>query len=153
ISDVMQATIIAVYLVQKMGQPTLKEIQNKAIEALSCRLDGRTLKRALVGASRRELISVLQTRLPDAQGGAVVDCYSMKNPQRWKAPPEYAHILTLLPRLLSTPELSEIKGWFDKQESDRSDKEAKARRGNDVDDYHNFEVLVYTTDILLGSQI
>lgn len=155
VDDVTKIAIIAVYLVQKLGQPTMKEIQAKALEQLSCRIDGRNLRRALTGASRagRNLISVLQGRAPGSEGGAVRDVYSMKDPQRWKSPPEMAHINELLPKLLATPELEEVKGWFDDQERTKDPKAVKAQRGNDVDAYHNFSVLIYTTDTLLGSQI
>lgn len=155
VDDVTKVAIIAVYLVQKLGQPTMKEIQAQALAKLSCRIDGRNLRRALTGASRagRNLISVLQTRLPESEGGAVKDCYSMKDPQRWRSPPEFAHINELLPQLLATPELEEVKGWFDSQETNKDPSKVKAQRGNDVDNFHNFVVYLYTTDCLLGSQI
>ncbi len=157
IDDYVQTGLIAVYIVQKSGQPTLKEIQNTAVTKLGCQLDGRTLSRALKGASRggRNLISILQHRLPEDQGGSVVDVYSMKDPQRWKAAPEYANFMDLLPRLMNDPEAQRIKDYFDKGETKTKagDDTTKARRGNDVDDYRSYTVFIRTTDPLLGSQI
>lgn len=155
ITDATMMGIIAIYVIQKHGRPTLKEIQATALEKLNCKLNARTLGRVLIGASRagRNTIAINQSRLPEEQGGALVDVYSMKDPQRWRSPPEMAHITDLLPRLLSTPECQEIKGWFDKSEVDGKSANERKARGNDVDDYRNYSVLIYTLDPLLGSQI
>lgn len=152
INDITEMTIIAVYLVQKLGQPTLKELQAKALEKLNCKMDGRTLERALKGAAKRNIIAKEGKRMPSEQGGAVVDVFSMKN-LSWRAPPEYAHITDLLPKLTSTPEAQVIKDRLDKGETEARGSEETKSRGNDIDDYRHFEVLIFTTDELLGSQI
>ena len=147
LDDMMQVTLVAVYLVQRLGQPTLQEILKTASEKLGAKIHHKTLDRALKGASHRGIISINQHQQP---GGVTVKVFNMKDVYRWKQPPEYAHIMDLLPVLLQTPEAEKIKGWFDKQEGAGK---AKKIRGNIVDDYHAFRVSVMTLDPLLGSQI
>ena len=81
IVDQVQLGLIGVYLVQKLRRPTIQEIQKVAEEKLNCSLHAASLRRALVGASRANLIAVLQDRHPDT--GNVVEVFSMKDPQRW----------------------------------------------------------------------
>lgn len=155
VSDYVETGIIATYIIQKMGQPTLKEIQKVALEKLNCKLDGRVLQRALRGNARsgRSIVSILQQRLPEDQGGVIVDVFSMRDPQRWRTAPEYAQFVDFLPNLTSTPQLQDIKNAFDKSETAPVGKSAKGQRGNQIDDYKHYSVLIYTLDPLLGSQI
>lgn len=146
LTELLEVSIVGVYLVQKMGMPTLAEIRKEALKKLNCIIDGRTLSRALKGAAKRGFIAIEQRQL---DGGKTAKCYSMKD-MSWKQPPEYAHIKDLLPVLLDTEEASTIKSWFDAKEKKGK---TKGTRGNIIDDYHAFEFTAITRDPLLGSQI
>lgn len=146
LKELLEVSIVGVYLVQKMGMPTLNEIKTEALKKLNCVIDGRTLSRALKGASKRGFIAIEQRQLDT---GKTAKCYSMKT-MIWKQPPEYAHIKDLLPVLLETDEAATIKSWFDEKEKKGS---TKKTRGNVVDDFHAFEFTAITLDPLLGSQI
>ncbi len=152
ITDQTTISIIGVYLVQKLGQPTLDEILETATNKLDVEIEREDIKRALKGASRagRDYISILSAR----EGKKTVTVYSLKDANRWRTAPEYAHIGDLLPQLLSTPELAAIKGWFDDKEKKPLDtKGAKQQRGVLIGGYQNYCVRVRTTDWLVGSQI
>ena len=58
IKDYVQACIISVFLVQKLGQPTALEVQSAARERLNAKMDIRLIERALKGAASRSLIAV-----------------------------------------------------------------------------------------------
>lgn len=148
VKDFVQVGIIAVYLVQRMGKPTLAEMQEVIQTRLHANIGNRILKRALQGAAKRGIVAVLQTRQDD--GGANVDCFSLKIVGIWKQPPEYAHILDLLDKLLRTPEAEQVKKWFDGSEKATSPKKA---RGNVIDEYHAYAFTGVTLTEIIGSQI
>jgi hypothetical protein len=146
LKDLLEVTLVGVYLIQKLGKPLTKEIQQAAREKLKCLIHPRTLERALDGAKSRGFIAKLDVQV---ETGEVATCWKMKDMQ-WKQPPEYAHIKDLLPVLLHTDEANTIKDWFDAKESKGK---TKKTRGNIVDDFHAFEFTAITLDPLLGSQI
>lgn len=146
LKDLLEITLVGVYLIQKLGKPVTKEIVAAAKEKLNCIIHPRTLERALDGAKSRGFIAKLDMQI---ESGEVATCWKMKDMQ-WKQPPEYAHIKDLLPVLLHTEEANTIKEWFDAKETKGKTKKA---RGNIVDDFHAFEFEAITLDPLLGSQI
>lgn len=150
-NDMTEIGLIAVYLVQKLGKPTLNEIHEAGVKKLGCKIHKRRLERALKAASRLGFIAVLQDRMAD-EAGTVVNVYAVKDLGRWKNAPEYVHVNALLPTLLETPEGAKIKEFFDKGEGTKAGS-SKATRGNVVDDYYAFRVTVKNLDPLLGSQI
>lgn len=171
ITDLTEASIIGVYLVQKMGKPTLDEIVTVAAKKLKAQIDPMLMERALAGCARagRDFISVLSGQ--GGKGGQTRKEYCVKDLGRWKAPPEYAMIGDLLPQLLKEPANDAMKTWFDEYEQNSKKPEsgdeggeakggkgkkaaaAKGPRGNIVDSYHAFTAKVITLDTLLGSQI
>ncbi len=147
-TDYVEVGLIAVYLVQKLGRPTMPEIKAVAEDKLSVSMDGRKLTRALKGASKRGFIAVLQDRTEDS-GGQVEKTYSMKD-LSWKNPPEYAHINDLYPKMLQTDEGKAIKSYFDGTEQSS---ETKRTKGNVIDDYHALRFQCVLLTPILGSQI
>jgi len=146
IDGLTEIRIVGTYLTQKLTFPTVRELQAAALEHLSAKINLNSLKRAMQGAASAGFIAIHKKQDPD---GLTVTAYKMKD-LSWKKPPEFAHILDLLPVLLDTPEAREIKDWFDKQEGEGS---KKKRRGNDIADYVFLQWDCVTTDYLLGSQI
>lgn len=146
--DISEVKLIGVYLTQKIGMPTAEEIIEVAEDKLGCIIDKRTLERALHGASKQDIIARERKKIA-SKGGQSHKVYSMKR-LNWHAPPEYAHVSDLLPELIKTSELKEIKSWFDSKEKKG---ESKGQRGNVIDNYEAFEFTAMTLDPLLGSQI
>lgn len=146
LTDHTEVRIVGVYLVQKLGFPTAAELKQAAKDKLGATIHPSTLERAMKGAASAGFIAVHQKQV---ESGRTETAYKMKS-LLWSNPPEYAHVLDLLPVLLKTPEAQTIKEWFDKQEGKGG---KKKRRGNDVDLYHALRWTCITTDPLLGSQI
>lgn len=146
LTDMNKITLVAVYLVQKLGKPTLDEIIETAISKLNTNFDKKLLLRALKGAAKRAIVGIEQSQQPDGKNVTVAVMKTMA----WKQPPEYAHVTDLLPALISTPALESVKAYFDSLEGKGS---SKATRGNDIDDFRAYEVKGTTTDLWLGSQI
>jgi len=145
-TDLVRVGIIAVYLTQMLGKPTLEEIRTAASEKLFCTIHPKTLERALEAAKRRELVSINQDSMED---GVVRKVYSMKK-IRWKAPPEYAHIKALWPKLVSSEEGMVIKAMLDMEAKAG---EVKTRSGPRIRDYHTFRVKAVLLTDIIGSQI
>jgi hypothetical protein len=146
IDDLVEVTIIGTYLVQKLRKPTIGEVLDTARDKLGAIIHRATLKRALEGAQKGNLVTGAKV---DMEDGTAKTVYSMKT-AIWRAPPELAHIVDLLPVLLKDEGAVAIKAWFDKQEGAGG---KKAKRGPDICDYHAFRVTAVTLDPLLGSQI
>ncbi len=146
ITDPTDIKIIGVYLVQTLGHPSLDEILEVCRNKIKCEIHPHLMEAALKGAQKQGFVATGSKRNTQNQ---TVTSYTMKN-LIWKQPPEYAHILDLLPVLLHTVRRSEWKAFFDEKEGRG---ERKKRRGNDIDDYHAFRVKIVTLDPLLGSQI
>lgn len=145
IEDTIEMGLIATFLVQKLGKPTLQEIGAAALAKCGARLPDKTLMRVLKGLAKRGFIAVENVQL---DSGTTVKGFSMKT-LAWKQPPEYAHISDLLPELLRTPEAEKLKSGFDAQE-DKGDE--KARRGNVIGEYRTYRVKIVSVDPWLGSQ-
>lgn len=117
ITDLMEAQIICVYLVQKMGKPTLDEILETAVAKLNVKMEPQLVRRALEGCSRsnRDFIAILQGQ--GGKGGQTRNEYCVKDLGRWKSPPEYGLFNDLLPQLLANPANEAMKSWFDEYEN------------------------------------
>lgn len=146
VKDLTEVTLIGVYMIQKLGKPTHKELQQAIKDKLGASIHTKTLQRAMQGAAKGDFIAIHQAQV---EGGTTETAYAMKN-LLWKNAPEYAHINDLLPVLLATDEAQQIKDWFDGQEGSG---QSKKKRGNVVDDYRAIRITAITTDRLLGSQI
>lgn len=146
IKELVIITLIGVYMTQKMGKPTHKELQQAIKDKLKASIHTKTLQRAMQGAAKGDFIAIHR---PQVEGGTTETAYAMKN-LSWKNAPEYAHINDLLPVLMATAEAQEIKDWFDGQEGNG---QSKKKRGNIVDDYRAVRFKCVTIDELLGSQI
>ena len=145
IEDTVEMGLIATFLVQKLGKPTLQEIGAAALAKCGARLPDKTLMRVLKGLAKRGFIAVENVQL---DSGTTVKGFSMKT-VAWKQPPEYAHVSDLLPELLRTPEAEKLKSGFDAQE-DKGDE--KQRRGNVIGEYRTYRVKIVSVDPWLGSQ-
>jgi len=144
--DLVEVTIIATYMVQMMGKPTLDELKIAIREKLFCKIHPATLKRSLEAAQKRSFVAINQSAGEDDQ---IRKVYSMKNLQ-WKQPPEYAHIGNLLPKLLATEAAQEIKDALDAEHNKGPGKTAKR---NVIGDYFAYRVKAVLTDGVIGSQI
>lgn len=149
ITDVMEAQIIATYIVQKMGTATLSNVAETAASALDCDFgpNNNLLAQALKALKKRDILA--ENQRPVGSNSRMVKVWEMKK-LGWKSPPEYAHVGDLLPELLRTTELEELKSGFDKKEKQGDE---KAGRGNIIDEYRNYSLRVRTLTPLLGSQI
>jgi hypothetical protein len=144
--DLVEVTIIATYMVQMMGKPTLDELKIAIREKLSCKIHPATLKRALEAAQKRSFVAINQS---EGEDGQIRKVYSMKNLQ-WKQPPEYAYIGNLLPKLLATDAAQEIKDALDAEHNKGGGKSTKR---NVIGDYYAYRVKALLTDGVIGSQI
>ena len=146
IGDLVQATVLSMYFVQKLGQATLAQILAKIDEAAGS-LNEHLLQQALEALRARGLASYASGRTED--GSSV----KMWKPRRsiWAAPPEVAHITELLPTLVATPEAQDLIASFNEDESEgRGDKKEKRKLG--YDDYFDCAATFETIDEMLGSQ-
>jgi hypothetical protein len=144
--DLVEVTIIATYLVQMLGKPTLDEVKDAARDKLFAKIHHATLKRALEAAQKRTFVAINQA---EGEDGQIRKVFSMKNLQ-WKQPPEYAHIGNLLPKLLSTDAAQEIKDALDAEHNKGGGKSTKR---NVIGDYYAYRVKAVLTDGVIGSQI
>lgn len=142
--DQTEIQITACYLVQKLRTPTLHEILVTARERMSCDINEKKLGRALDGLKKADITAQNTCTL---ENGIKAIQHSMKRFGNWQSSPEYAHIADLLPQLLATKEAQEIIDTLNGQEGKGT---SKKMRGNDIDDYQMFEMLIMFTDPLLG---
>lgn len=149
ITDLMEAQIITTYLVQKLGTATLANVVEKAETALGCDFgpNSNLLAQALKALKKRDILA--ENQRPVGAGSKMVKVWEPKR-LGWKSPPEYAQVSDLLPELLRTTELEELKSGFDKKEKQGDE---KASRGNVIDEYRTYRLRVVTLTPLLGSQI
>src|SRR6266849_5953461 len=98
ITDPTDIKIIGVYLVQTLGHPSLDEILEVCRNKIKCEIHPHLMEAALKGAQKQGFVATGSKRNTQNQ---TVTSYTMKN-LIWKQPPEYAHILDLLPVLLHT---------------------------------------------------
>lgn len=146
LKDLTEIRIVATYMVQKLTFPTITELKEAMKGKLRAVVHPATLMRAMQGAASAGFVSIHKKQ---TESGTTETAYKMKNLD-WRNPPEYAHILDLLPILLQTPEAQQIKQWFDSQEGQGAKKQ---QRGNDIDNYVALRWHCISTDYLLGSQI
>ena len=146
LKDLTEIRIVGTYMVQKLTFPTVTELKDAMKDKLGAVVHPATLMRAMQGAASAGFVSIHKKQ---TEAGTTETAYKMKNLD-WRNPPEYAHILDLLPVLLQTPEAQQIKDWFDSQEGEGT---KKKKRGNDIDDYVALRWHCISTDYLLGSQI
>jgi hypothetical protein len=146
VKELIEIMLIGVYMIQKMGKPTHKELKEAIKAKLFASVHTATLKRAMEGAASGGFIAIHR---PQVEAGTTETAYKMKN-LSWKNAPEFAHIGDLLPVLMATEEAQAIKDWFDGQEGNGT---SKKKRGNLVDDYRALRFTCISTDPLLGSQI
>jgi len=149
IENLTEAQLIATYIVQKMGSATIANIVETAATALDCNFgpNNNLLTQALKGLKKRDIIA--ENQRPVGANSKMVKVWEMKK-LGWKSPPEYAHVGDLLPELLRTVELEDLKSGFDKKEKQGDE---KAGRGNIIDEYRSYLLRVRTLTPLLGSQI
>ena len=135
--------VVVVYVIQMEGLPSIKEVWEVVQEKLKCEDVKRCeVKNAILSAKKRGLLSVNydDTRL---------ERYSVKD-VRWANPPEIAHIKTLLPKLLETPEakmISEILKGIEKNDTENT-KERQAV----IRDYVTYKIHYVALHPILGGQ-
>jgi len=106
ITDPTDIKIIGVYLVQTLGHPSLDEILEVCRNKIKCEIHPHLMEAALKGAQKQGFVATGSKRNTQNQ---TVTSYTMKN-LIWKQPPEYAHILDLLPRAFDARFLKEASG-------------------------------------------
>jgi hypothetical protein len=144
ITDMMEVATIGVYMTQKLRKPTIKELNAAIREKLCAKIHMARLRRAQEGSAKAGFIAIEPRQV---EGGLTETVYSMKL-LSWSNPPEYAHILDLMPILMQTEQAEAIKNWFDKQEGAGA---KKKKRGNVIGEYHSFRVKCILLDPILGS--
>lgn len=136
--------VLVVYLCQMEGRPLVKEILSvikKRLEVDKSDVKMADVKNALESAKKRGLLSI------NYEG--TEKRYSVKN-ILWANPPEVAHIKTLLPKLLKTPEAQGMYEFFKGLEA--SDNDAQKDRELLIAEYKALEVDVELITPLLGGQ-
>jgi hypothetical protein len=146
LDDLVEASIIAMFFIQKLGKADLTQIREK-IEAQSGRVNEHVLAQAVEALQARGLVAYARGR---TKGG---DSVTMWKPRQilWAAPPEVAHLTKLLPLLVATPESQRlIEALNTGEKIGEGEEKAKSRLG--YDEYVQIEADFVTIDELLGSQ-
>lgn len=148
ISDPMEAQIITVYLVQKLGEATIADLVKTAKERLGVSFgkNNTYLIQALKGMTKKGVLSANQRMDGEHE---TVHVWVMRS-TGWKTPPEFAIFTDLLPELLRTAPLELLKEGFDKKEQQG---DPKAMRGNLIGEYRHYCASFLTDSLLLASQI
>ena len=145
LEDLTEVSILAMFLVQKLGKATLDDIVAKAQE-IYADINPNVLEQSLEALRARGLLSYASGRRKDSQH---VKMWKTRK-VIWSAPPEVAHVADLLPALVDTKEGHELIDALNSSEKDAGKK--KSKRGPDIDDYVDIEVTFMTLDVLIGSQ-
>lgn len=138
----IELAIVATYVVQKLGQPTLGDVQRQ-LDKLGVDLtpliaeadDEFVLKQVLGSMKKRDIIA--QNKKQVGERGHSRTFYSMKK-IKFATMPEAAHVKDLLPKLIATDEAKEVKRMLDGfeteiDEPDAKDKKSKTKRAKYTD--------------------
>jgi len=142
--DPVSLQILALYVVQKLGQGTLTQVQTELREKLKLEIHQNTLEIALDALRKRGFLSL--NHGSDDEGNRL-DLFGIRN-LKFQAPPEVAHYSDLLPELLKTPEAEAIKAGLDEKEHQGETKEKASRLG--YRDYYLVKARFRTLDPILG---
>ncbi len=146
ITDVVEASVIAAYFLQRVGKATAAEIGEK-IKERSGVIDEHLLLQAIEALQARGIVSIANGR---AAGGLPVKMWRLKR-ALWAAPPEMAQLVDLLPALVESPESKTLIDAMNAGESD-GDGTQKATRKLKYDELHVVDVEFETLDEFFGSQ-
>jgi len=134
--------VVVVYVCQIEGRPLIKEVVSTIRKKMQGDAKRKDIKFAIESAQKKGLLSINYDEDNNVR-------YSVKD-IRWAKPPEIAHLKTLLPVLLETPEAKKIAQMFEGMEID--DKEHKKPRLPDIRDYCFMQVDVELVTPMLGGQ-
>jgi hypothetical protein len=146
ITDIVEASIVAMFFTQKMGKASLSQIHDK-ITDMAGEIDKDLLEQALEALRARGLLSYARGKVA---GEGSVRMYKPKQ-ILWAAPPEVAHLAELLPALVATPEAQKLISAMNAGEK-IGEGEKKSKRGLGYDMYTGVDATFITLDHFLGSQ-
>jgi len=136
--------VLAVYVTQMEGRPTIAEIQETITGKVGYKCLKRDVKNAVLSVKKRGLLSVNS----DVEDGVLEERFSIKD-VRWSNPPEMAHLKTNLPKLLETEEAKQIQ---DMMEGIHLDGNKKGGRLPDIRDYVTYKVTFKNIVPILGGE-
>ena len=137
--------IISIYLVQMLGCPTVKQIQQVMTTKMGVKANRIKILNAVNSAKKRGILSV--NNMQNSETEEVEEGFSMKD-VRFSNPPEIAHIKNVLPKLLEDEGSKEI---FDIMEGQHTEGQKKGRLP-DIRDYTTFDVVFKNVLPVLGGQ-
>ena len=144
-TDPVSLQILALYVVQQLGQGTLDQIASEMAVKLKLIVNVHTLEIALDALRKRGFLSANHGADPS---GSRVDLWSIRN-LKFQSPPEVAHYGAVLSELLKTPEAQQIKAGLDAKEHKGEKKEKANRLG--YRDYYTVRARFVTMDAILGA--
>jgi hypothetical protein len=147
IEDVVEASIMAMFFIQKLGKVSQFQIAEK-IAASGGRLNEDLLLQSIEALQARGLVSYAT-----GTDATTKERVRMWKPRQaiWASPPEVAHITELMPALVATKECQALIDLFNEGEK-KGEGEQKARRSLGYDKYYEVEATFRTVDEMLGSQ-
>lgn len=146
IAELVEASVLAMFFCQKLGQASAEDVREKIV-AGGGEINEHLLSQALEALRARGLLSYARGR---KAGGESIKMYRPRQ-VIWASPPEVAHLVDLLPRLVATPEAQQLIAKLNAAEED-GDGEEKARRKLGYDEYQDIVAEFLTIDQMLGSQ-
>lgn len=147
LTELVEVSILSMYFIQRLGKATTGEVQEK-MKAQHAIVDVHLLQQGIEALQARGLVSHASGR--QGKIGERVVMWKAKN-TIWAAPPEVAHIVDLLPNLVSTEEAQALIAQLNGQEEE-GDGESKSTRKLGYDEYIDCRAEFITIDEFLGSQ-
>jgi len=139
-----ELAVVVVYVTQIEGRPTVDEICETIKDKLKFKATKRQIKDAVESTKKRGLLSV---NYDHDDKDKMIERYSIKD-VRWANPPEVAHIKSVLPKLLETPEAKQIQGMLDGS----AEEGQKKGRLPDIRDYVTYKVSYEVLVPILGGE-
>lgn len=146
ITDITEASLVALYFVQRLGQVSVPEIHAKIREHHGL-IDEHFLSQACEALQSRGLLAM---KAGKQKGGLPVKMWKCRD-VLWSKPPEMAHLVDLLPQLVETPEAKRFIDGMNRGEEE-GDGTSKSNRKLKYGDMAVVEVEFETLDEFFGSQ-
>jgi hypothetical protein len=148
--DLVFACVLAMFFIQKLGKASLAKIVSSMAD-IGAIIDVHLADNACEALRARGLVSYATGRKAVSQGGESVRMYKPRQIV-WANPPEVAHVIDLLPGLVSSKEAEDLIDRLNDVEREGDDGESKSKRKLGYEDYVTCRATFRTLNELCGSQ-
>lgn len=148
IEDLVPASVLIMFFVQKLGKASLHQIAEK-VEAANVVMDLHLMQNAIDALQSRQFLSYAKGKKPGT--GEVIDQWKARK-ANFSGVPETAQVSqSFLSELVATPDARELIGSLNAAEEE-GDGTAKAKEKLKYADYQATEITFKVKDLLLGGR-